>query len=248
MTEEHSWDASAAAWIADQGEDGDYGRRAVLDAPMLARVDAGGYRRALDVGCGEGRFCRMLRARGVEAVGVDPTEPLLEQARRRDPSGDYREGRAEALAFEDGSFDLAAAYLSLIDIEDFEAAIAEMARVLRPGGALLIANLQSFYTAGQPRGWAPGADGAESFEVDRYMEPRAVRVEWRGIRIVNHHRPLGAYMRALIGAGLTLTHFEEPAPSGGDPDQIARYERVPYFLLMEWRKPPIGVTSARNVE
>lgn len=50
------WDESAAAWIADMGDDGDFGRRFVLDAPMVARVRAGSFEAALDVGCGEGRF------------------------------------------------------------------------------------------------------------------------------------------------------------------------------------------------
>lgn len=234
------WDASADAWIVEQGEAGDYGRRHVLDGPMLARVDAGGFRRALDVGCGEGRFCRMLRTRGIETVGVDPTPRLLQEARRRDPGGDYHDGRAEALAVEDGAFDLVVSYLSLIDIDDHVAAIGEMARALRPGGALLIANLHSFNTAGQPRGWAPGATGAPSFEIDDYLEPRPITSAWRGIRVVNHHRPLQAYLAPLIDAGLTLSHFEEPAPTGGDPDRAARYRRVPYFLVMEWRKGANG--------
>ena len=58
------WDESAAAWIAEQGEDGDYGRTFVLDAPMVERIRGRGFKTALDVGCGEGRFCRILRASG----------------------------------------------------------------------------------------------------------------------------------------------------------------------------------------
>ena len=54
------WAASAMAWIVEQGEDGDYGRRFVLDAPMRARIEGRGFRNALDVGCGEGRFCRIM--------------------------------------------------------------------------------------------------------------------------------------------------------------------------------------------
>jgi len=83
----NGWDESARAWIADMGERGDYGREFVLDAPMLARVRAGGFRDALDVGCGEGRFCRMFAAHGAKAVGIDPTEALIDKARRRDPAG-----------------------------------------------------------------------------------------------------------------------------------------------------------------
>jgi 2-polyprenyl-3-methyl-5-hydroxy-6-metoxy-1,4-benzoquinol methylase len=97
------WSESAAAWIADMGDRGDYGREFVLDAPMIERVQARGFGAALDIGCGEGRFCRMLSGRGLLPVGIDPTEELIRHARKRDPDGDYRIGRAEALDFADGS-------------------------------------------------------------------------------------------------------------------------------------------------
>src|SRR5262245_2652852 len=111
------WNVSAAAWIASI-ENGDVAREFVLDAPMLERVAQCNPGSALDVGCGEGRFCRMLRARGIRVVGIDPTEALLARARMLDPDGDYRNGRAEALDFPDSSFDLVVSYLTLIDIPD----------------------------------------------------------------------------------------------------------------------------------
>lgn len=229
------WSASAAAWIADLSDQ--FGRLHVLDAPMLARVRRGGFASALDVGCGEGRFCRMLRDEGVAAIGIDPTDALLAEARRRDPGGDYRHGRAVALDFPDGHFDLVVSHLSLIDIPDLDAGVAEMARVLAPGGALLIANLNPFLTASNPDGGeAEGADGLR-FGRYRYFAERGDWVEWRGIRIRNWHRTMAAYMAALLGHGLTLAHFSEPAPSGGPPDRIDRYRRMPWFHIMEWRKP-----------
>jgi 2-polyprenyl-3-methyl-5-hydroxy-6-metoxy-1,4-benzoquinol methylase len=86
------WNESAEAWIADQGERGDFSREFVLDAVMLQRIERGNFKNALDVGCGEGRFCRMLRERGIAAIGIDPTAALLQTARERDPEGDYRAG------------------------------------------------------------------------------------------------------------------------------------------------------------
>lgn len=239
------WDESAGVWIAAMGETGDFGREFVLDAPMLGRVDALLRRhapgdeplRAVDVGCGEGRFCRMLRARGVEAVGIDPTLALVARARELDPSGTYRIGRAEALDVADGTIDLVVSYLSLVDVPDLTKAIAEMARVVRPGGMVLIANLASFTTAGIDGGWSVGPDGSERFTIDRYLEERATVVAWRGIRIENWHRPLSRYMSDLLAQGLLLRHFDEPAPSGGDPERRARYERVPWFVVMEWERP-----------
>ncbi|AWN52959.1 class I SAM-dependent methyltransferase [Methylobacterium sp. 17Sr1-1] len=229
----HGWDESAAAWIADMGEAGDFGRACVLDAPMLARIRGRGFRRALDVGCGEGRFCRMVQDHGVGTVGIDPTDALLRQARARDPAGIYLPGRAEALPFADGAFDLVVSYLTLIDIPDIRAAIPEMARVLAPGGSLLIANLASFCTAG---GWTEDPDGVRRFRIDDYLEERAEWAAWHGIRVHNWHRPLSLTMSLLLGQGLALRHFDEPAPQGGDPAKVARYRRVPWFVVMEWEK------------
>jgi SAM-dependent methyltransferase len=231
---ENGWTESAAAWIAEQGDGGDFGRACVLDRPMLERVARGDFATALDVGCGEGRFCRMLAERGIKAIGIDPTEPLLAEARRRDPAGDYRPGRAEQLDFADASFDLVVSYLSLIDIPDPAAAIAGMARVLRPGGSLLIANLASFSTAGN---WSVDLLGRVRFAIDHYLDERAAWASWRGIRVRNWHRPLGSYMALLLDAGLELRHFAEPAPYGGDPRRVARYRRAPWFVIMEWQKP-----------
>jgi SAM-dependent methyltransferase len=219
------------------GDDGDYGRRFVLDLPMLARIKDRGFKTALDVGCGEGRFCRIMRSCGITTIGIDPTQALIARARELDPQGDYRLTRAETMDVAAGAFDLVVSYLSLIDIPDLAGATAKMIAALRPGGTLLIANLTSFNTASIPDGWTKEPDGTRRFYIDNYLEERAAWVSWRGIRILNRHRPLGTYMTLFLEAGLQLRHFAEPAPTGGDPQKREQYERVPYFLIMEWQKP-----------
>jgi SAM-dependent methyltransferase len=234
------------AWIADMGARGDYARQFVLDRPMMARVTGGAFSKALDVGCGEGRFCRMLQATGIQTIGIDPTDVLIEHARSKDPAGDYRIGRAEALEFPDATFDLVVSYLTLVDIPDVRTAIAEMARVLQPGGSLLIANLTSFNTAGSPEGWVRHPDGMDRFQIDHYLDERAEWISWRGIRIRNWHRPLSLYMSLLLDQGLILRHFAEPSPLDSDPETADRYRRVPYFLIMEWQKPALGSSTASD--
>lgn len=230
------WAESAQAWIAEMGEHGDWSRRYVLDVVMLERAVASAPADALDVGCGEGRFCRLLSARGIRTVGVDPTLALIERARALDPKGDYRIGIGEALPAEDVSFDMVVSYLTLIDIPDYQAAIGEMARVLRPGGSLLVANLTSFATA--QVGKSEAADeGERTFEIDHYLDERSAMESWRGISIRNWHRPLSAYMKTFLRQGLVLKFFDEPAPVGGDPEIVARYRRIPWFMVMHWIKP-----------
>jgi SAM-dependent methyltransferase len=231
------WDESAAAWIRHIGPDGDYGRRHVLDAPMLALVRAGGFRRALDVGCGEGRFCRLLAAEGIATTGIDPTAALIARARELHPAGDYRVASAEMMDVPAGQFDLVVSYLSLIDIPGLDAAVRNMAAALAPGGTLLIANCTSFNTAAMPQGWRRPLFGEPHFAIDHYLDEREIPAVWNGIRITNHHRPLKRYMQALLGQGLVLTHFDEPEPVGGPPEKDARYRRAPYFHIMAWRQP-----------
>jgi SAM-dependent methyltransferase len=233
------WENSASAWIADMGEHGDFGRRYVLDPVMLARALALKPRTMLDAGCGEGRFCRMLAERGIETTGIDPTPSFIAHARTRHPAGRYLEAKAEALPFADASFDLVVSYLTLIDIPDIAPAIAEMTRVMKPGGALLVANLNSFNTACADTGWIKTAlRELVHYPVDHYLDERSMWIEYRGIRIVNHHRPFSTYMKLLLAQGLVLTHFDEPPPAPNAPQpKAARYRRLPWFHVMEWAKP-----------
>lgn len=230
------WDESAKGWLAEVADGGDYGRKFVLDGPMLARIKGRGFKTALDVGCGEGRFCRMLRDENIKTVGIDPTRALLATARELDPDGDYRLGSAEDLDIAAGSFDLVVCYLTLIDIADLSRATERMVDALSSGGTLLIANLTSFSTAGMD-GWKKDSSGQLRFSIDHYLDERAEWVSWGGVRVRNWHRPLSRYMSLFLEHGLILRHFAEPAPVGGDKEKADRYRRVPYFHIMEWQKP-----------
>jgi SAM-dependent methyltransferase len=232
----NGWDQSARAWVAAMGERGDWARQHVLDPIMLERVSARRFECALDVGCGEGRFCRMLKGRQIPAVGIDPTADLIAQAKKLDPNGDYHLARAELLPFPDASFDLVISYLTLIDIADFRKAVTEMVRVLKRDGTLLIANVNSFITS-SPTGWVRDPDGRYlHYPVDRYLDEFPEWVEWADIRIENWHRPLASYMREFLAHGLVLTFFDEPLPVSGEPERQARYRRAPWFMVMEWSR------------
>jgi len=232
------WEASAPAWIALM-ESGDANRTVLLDPVMLRLA---GYFRGLqvcEVGCGEGRFCRMLAERGADVIGVDPTRALISEAGRKDPAGRYLVGGAESIPVLDGSFDLVISYLVLIDVADYHAAIREMARIAKSGGRVLVANINSFCTT-SGQAWVKNDEGCYlHVAVDGYFEEKAEVVSWAGIRIVNYHRPFGAYVRAFLDSGLRLTYFEEPAPSADDlatAPQMAEAVRVPFFHCMQWRK------------
>lgn len=214
---------------------------------MQARVRLYNAAIALDVGCGEGRFCRMMQNFGTDSTGIDPTEALLQAARRADPAGKYVNGTAENLPFSAQKFDLVVAYLSLIDIADMDAAIAEMVRVLRPGGHILVANLQSYYTGFDlPTLEKNRPDGSVRATMRDYFTERAHENSWSNISVLNHHRPLERYMDTFLSHSLRLSHFAEPRAVGGEPARRRRYNNAPWFLIMEWRKPAEGASRARQ--
>jgi ubiquinone/menaquinone biosynthesis C-methylase UbiE len=196
--------------------------------------------RVIDVGCGEGRFCRMLGERGATCIGIDPTATLLRAAREHGVASPVR-AVAEALPFAASTFDLAVTYITLVDIEHYREAIAEMARVLRPGGRLLAANI-GFVSASIEAngGWRRDDAGNRLFvPIDRYAEEWAEVYDWSGIRIRNYHRPLSGYMSAYLGAGLLLREFLEPTPPERfrSVPEFSGAFRVPWFNVMLWQKP-----------
>src|SRR5690242_13409159 len=121
MPSDPSWDDSTEAWIAFA--ESDVNRLFLLDPVMLEVCGDVRDKAVLDVGCGEGRFCRMLASRGAKVTGVDPTERLIEEARMLDSNGRHVVAGGEALPFPNRSFDLVVSYVTLVDIADFRAAI-----------------------------------------------------------------------------------------------------------------------------
>ena len=231
------WEQSAAAYIAFQDRQ-DPNRTILLDPEMLRVCGDVAGRWVLDLGCGEGRFCRMLAERGARTIGLDLTPHMVTTAAARDSTGTYIRAGAERLPFDAGSFDVVVSYVTLVDITGYREAIAEAARVLRPGGRLVVANL-GFVTASE--GWLRDEQGRRLYHrVDRYAEERPLELKWAGMRIINWHRPLANYMQAYLGAGLLLREFLEPVPTDESLREDEEFEdwfRVPFFTVMRWDKP-----------
>lgn len=103
-------------------------------------------RKALDVCCGTGDIAFGLARAGAEVVGVDFSEPMLEVARRRVKKGfrscsdrvRFMRGDATQIPFPDGSFDITAVGYGLRNLSDWRSGLAEMKRLTRPGGCLLV--------------------------------------------------------------------------------------------------------------
>ncbi len=183
--------------------------------------------RVLDVGCGTGVSVRALRARypGVRVEGLDLSEGMIEEARRRDPGGAYEVGDVTALPHGDAAFDLVTTVYTTRNFPDLDRALDELVRVTRPGGRVLV--LDSFPPrAGSafgalhatwlrevvPRLVAPFAD-RRSFEylaesILRHVEPEelAARFRRRGCDAEVRSYSLGAATRVLATRRQSRAH------------------------------------------
>lgn len=99
-------------------------------------------RRLLDIGCGAGKFTRLMAQRGALASGIDANPEVIAQAERAATDAGlaiaFRQGRGEALPFADGSFDIVVFSNSLHHMGDMDGALDEAARVLTPDGWLYV--------------------------------------------------------------------------------------------------------------
>jgi len=132
-----------------------------VEEPVVrAMLDTASPGVALDAACGTGRHAAYLRARGHEVIGVDASAEMLEHARKRVPDADLRIGDLEALPLGDASVDLAVCALALTHLRGLAAPVAELSRVLRPGGRLILSDLHPAMTLLGGTGFFVGADGA----------------------------------------------------------------------------------------
>lgn len=189
-----------------------YARPAVLD---LAGDVAG--RRILDVGCGAGPLFESLRDRGALVTGVDPSTKMLELARKRlgDGAALQQADLNDPLPFADDSFDDAVACLVLHYLEDWSAPLAELRRVLVPGGRLIVAvNHPIVYKLSYP--------DRSYFTTHAYAEEYTF--SGQSVELALWHRPLPAITSAFTQAGFRIAVISEPAPAPGAherfPDQV----------------------------
>ena len=205
------WETGAAWWQREytDGADVEYEEQII---PLV--VDAlRGARLVLDVGCGEGQVARRLAAAGVEVLGVDPSGSQIAAASARGGGPRYARADATRLPVADHRVDAVLACLAFEHVDDLPGAVGEIARVLVPGGRLLL-------LVGHPLLQAPGSGWIDDkilderyWRIGEYLREHSVIDEVApGIAFEFVHRPVHVYVNTLAAHGLLVEHMEEPAP------------------------------------
>ena len=186
-------------------------------------------RRILDAGCGSGPLFAALRDRGAIVVGIDTSTGMLELARQRLGDGADLQvaDLGSPLPFTDGAFDDVIASLVLHYLKDWTAPLAELRRVLKPGGRLIASvnhPIHGHVVSG------PDADYFATFQWSEeytFSGQSAVLTYW--------HRPLHAMTDAFTAAGFRIAVISEPPPAQGArelfPDVLADKSAFLCFLF-----------------
>jgi SAM-dependent methyltransferase len=234
------WEINAPWWAENftEGHDEEYTEQIL----PLAATHLAGARRILDVGCGEGQISRLAAGlSGVErVVGIDPTVSQLALAARRGGGVALARSSAAELPFPPNSFDAAIACLVFEHIDAVDEAIAEIGRVLVPGGRFVfMLNHPLLQTPNS--GWIDDTILDEQYwRIGPYLleDARIDEVD-NGVFVRFVHRPLSRYINAMIDAGLLLTRMEEPAPPPGFLARAEEYRQaatIPRLLLLRAEK------------
>ncbi len=163
-----------------------------LDEPVVGNIlDGLPAGVALDAACGTGRYGRLLTERGHRVIGVDSSPDMLARAAVNVPEGRFLLGDLRRLPVGDASVDLVVCGLALTHVPALGPVLAEFARVLRPGGHLVTADVHPESVA---RGSIPSQRGPDG----------------QARRVASHRHLVGDYLRAALPAGLRPVRCEEP--------------------------------------
>lgn len=236
------WESQAGSWADFARLQGHDWAHEDINLPALLELLPPPAGPALDLGCGEGRLSRDLRARGYVVTGVDAAPTMVRLAATHADRQPVALADAAALPFRSQSFDLVVAYMSLHDIDAMPETVGEVARVLRPGGHLCAAIPHPVNSAGE----FTGRDAGAPFVIaGSYLAsgPADWSTDRDGVRLIFHseHRPVEAYSRALEASGLLIEAIREvgapPQSSAGADPALQRFRRIPLFLHFRAVKP-----------
>jgi SAM-dependent methyltransferase len=205
------YDSFANAYSAEN-ESGLF--NAYYERPEMLRLagDVSG-RRILDAGCGSGPLSAALRAKGAVVTGFDASAAMVQLARRRlgDDADLHVADLGAPLPFADVEFDDVVASLVLHYLKDWAGPLAELRRVLKPGGRLILSVIHpSVYAIVYPE--------ADYFALTQYSEEYTF--DGQSAVLTYWHRPLHAITDAFAAAGFRIATVSEPPPASDTPPEL----------------------------
>jgi ubiquinone/menaquinone biosynthesis C-methylase UbiE len=252
-TVKNNYDSYAKKW-ADYMRSGQNLPHEYLEKPAMYKI-AGDLigQSVLCVGCGSGEECNVLLKNGAKnVVGIDLSSGLINEAKTAFPNIEFYVMSVEKLDFTDNKFDVIYSSLVMHYLLNWDVALSEMYRVLKPGGRLI-------FSTHHPTMW--GAEivrddkckskilGSKTFHDDKtkiqtfgdYFTERMINDVWFGdFHVSFYHRPLESLMADILRSDFTLRGFYEPQPIKEirkiDPRFWLKHSKIPTFLIFVLEK------------
>lgn len=243
------WERHASWWQRNftEGADAEYEEQIL---PLIER-HARGARRVLDVGCGEGQVARRLTHMGIHVVGVDPVAAQIRLAYQRSKAARFARASAENIPFLDDSFDMVVVCLAFEHVDAFELALQEIARVLEPGGRLLLLLVHPLLQS-PGSGWIELLDSKEHFwRIGAYLQDDVSIDEVApGVNLTFAYRPLSRYIHEMGRCGLVVEDMVEPVPPQSILDETGGFadaSTIPRLMLLCARNIGTGGSGGQDL-
>jgi SAM-dependent methyltransferase len=227
-----NWSRNADIWDATYDDQGDRTRKYYSDPVLFAFLGDVDGNVVLDAGSGAGYVSRMLARRGARVIAVENSRRFHEIAseyQRCEPLAiEVHHASISSMPFIDtASIDAAVANFVLMDVLDYQAAIAEIARVLKPGGRFVFVLT---HTSTHARWLTPAIDSPRREDragllEDDYFVRDAGYSQWGELHpVLGLNRPLRDYIAACKASGLELRDLEEPEVSEEGERELPAWE------------------------
>jgi len=247
------WDEASKSWADFVRMGKDYFREEMNYPTTLRIVGKVKDKQLLDLSCGEGYNTRILAKMGAKVIGVDFSKEMIKLARQKERIDRlgiryYVSDAADLKEFESDRFDVVTCFMALMDIERYEDAISQVARVLKKNGRFVFSITHPCFECCESTGREPTSEwkyeeGAEDaadrnavhLEIRKYFGIIRCKISWDMQRLVkpfqttSFHRTLTDYFQALHKGRFVVTRLVEPKPT---PKGVSKYPSLRKHMLI----------------